>query len=74
MRAATGKRVSLIRVDLPEPETPVMQQKVPTGISASTAFRLLPRGAQDAQLPLRVGACAARDGDAQVAGQIAPGQ
>ena len=31
-----------MRVDLPEPETPVTQQKVPTGMAASTDFRLLP--------------------------------
>ena len=41
-RAATGNRVSLMSVDLPEPETPVMQQRLPTGMAASTALRLLP--------------------------------
>ena len=30
-------------VDLPPPETPVMQVKRPSGISAVTFFRLLPR-------------------------------
>ena len=33
----------MIRVDLPPPETPVTQQKVPSGISAVMSFRLLPR-------------------------------
>src|SRR3982751_5818751 len=33
----------MVKVDLPPPETPVMQVKVPTGISAVTSFRLLPR-------------------------------
>src|SRR6185312_14565791 len=32
----------MVKVDLPPPETPVMQVKVPAGISAVTAFRLLP--------------------------------
>ncbi len=31
----------MIRVDLPLPETPVTQVKVPSGISALTFFRLL---------------------------------
>ncbi len=32
----------MVSVDLPEPETPVMQVKRPSGISAVTFFRLLP--------------------------------
>jgi hypothetical protein len=32
----------MMKVDLPPPETPVMQVKVPSGISAVTFFRLLP--------------------------------
>ena len=39
-------RVSTIRVDLPPPETPVTQQKVPSGISAVMPFRLLPRASR----------------------------
>jgi hypothetical protein len=35
-------RVSLMRVDLPEPETPVTQTKMPVGSSRVTFFRLLP--------------------------------
>ncbi len=33
----------MMSVDLPPPETPVMQVKVPSGICADTFFRLLPR-------------------------------
>ena len=33
----------MVKVDLPPPETPVMQVKRPSGISAVTFFRLLPR-------------------------------
>src|SRR5690606_41387131 len=40
--AARGNRVSLIRVDLPEPDTPVMQVNTPMGMSRSTLRRLLP--------------------------------
>src|SRR5690606_18175590 len=40
--AARGNRVSLIRVDLPEPDTPVMQVDTPMGMSRSTLRRLLP--------------------------------
>ncbi len=35
--------MSLISVDLPEPDTPVTQTKRPTGISTVTSLRLLPR-------------------------------
>jgi len=38
----------MVKLDLPEPETPVMQVKVPSGIEAVTFFRLL------AVAPLRV--------------------
>ncbi|MNR01445.1 hypothetical protein D3C85_1172500 [compost metagenome] len=41
--AASGNRVLLISVDLPEPDTPVMQVNRPRGISRSTLRRLLPR-------------------------------
>jgi ABC-type uncharacterized transport system YnjBCD ATPase subunit len=33
--------VSLIKVDFPEPETPVTQVNTPTGIDKSTLFKLL---------------------------------
>ena len=39
---AIGNKVSFINVDLPEPETPVIQVNKPTGISKLTFFRLLP--------------------------------
>ncbi|MNG05786.1 hypothetical protein D3C84_889960 [compost metagenome] len=41
--AVMGNRVLLIRVDLPEPETPVTQVSRPTGTSRLTCCRLLPR-------------------------------
>ena len=37
------KKVSLIKVDLPEPDTPVTQVKRPMGMVKSTLRRLLPR-------------------------------
>src|SRR5512139_2970392 len=40
--ATAGYRVSLISVDLPEPETPVTHTSRPTGRSRVTSFRLLP--------------------------------
>ncbi|MNO85974.1 hypothetical protein D3C76_773600 [compost metagenome] len=41
--AASGYKVLLISVDLPEPDTPVTQVSRPIGISRSTFCRLLPR-------------------------------
>ena len=41
-RATWAYRVSLIRVLLPEPETPVTQVNRPTGMSMVTSLRLLP--------------------------------
>src|SRR5690606_29120577 len=40
--AASANRVSLTRVDLPEPDTPVTQVISPAGISRSTSLRLFP--------------------------------
>ncbi len=40
--AAKGISVRLIKVDLPEPDTPVIQVKVPIGIVKSTSCKLLP--------------------------------
>ena len=42
-REAALNSVSIRKVDLPPPETPVTAVKVPSGISAVTSFRLLPR-------------------------------
>ena len=42
-REAALNSVSIRKVDLPPPETPVTPVKVPSGISAVTFFRLLPR-------------------------------
>ncbi len=42
-RAAALYRVSMVKVDLPPPETPVMQVNTPTGIEPVMFFRLLPR-------------------------------
>jgi hypothetical protein len=41
-RATAAYSVSLTRVDLPEPDTPVTQVSRPTGKSTLTFFRLLP--------------------------------
>ena len=41
--ARIGRSVSLTSVDLPEPLTPVMQMNLPSGNSAVTFLRLLPR-------------------------------
>ena len=43
LRAAALYTVSMSRVDLPPPETPVMQVNVPSGIEAVTFLRLLAR-------------------------------
>src|SRR5690554_6246689 len=40
--AANGIKVRLIKVDFPEPETPVIQVINPSGMVKSTLFRLLP--------------------------------
>ena len=40
--AASGNRVRLIKVDLPEPETPVTQVITPKGIVKSTFCKLCP--------------------------------
>ena len=37
-----GCKVSLMRVDLPEPDTPVTTMSFPSGNSTSTSFKLLP--------------------------------
>ena len=40
---AAGTRVSVTKLDFPEPETPVMQVSSPTGLCRSTPLRLFPR-------------------------------
>ena len=40
-RLAAANSVSRVKLDLPLPDTPVMQVKVPIGIDAVTPFRLL---------------------------------
>ena len=42
-RDAALNSVSIRKVDLPPPDTPVTAVKVPSGMSAVTFFRLLPR-------------------------------
>jgi hypothetical protein len=42
-RAIAAASVSLISVDLPDPDTPVTQVSSPTGMRKSTFCRLLPR-------------------------------
>ena len=44
-------RVSLTSVDLPEPETPVTQQKTPSGIATSIPFRLCSRAPRTRRAP-----------------------
>ena len=44
-------RVSLTRVDLPEPETPVTQQKTPSGIATSIPLRLCSRAPRTSSAP-----------------------
>ena len=51
----------MVKLDLPEPETPVMQVKVPSGIAAVTSLRLLARGAVDGELPAGALAALGRD-------------
>ena len=41
-RDAVLNSVSMVRVDLPPPETPLTQTNLPSGKSAVTSFRLLP--------------------------------
>ena len=45
----------MTRVDLPPPETPVTQVKVPSGISAVTSLRLLPRAPTRLSIRLFIG-------------------
>ena len=40
--AANGNNVPLIKVDLPDPDTPVIQVITPNGMVKSTLFKLLP--------------------------------
>ena len=53
--AASEYRVSLISVDLPEPDTPVIAVNRPDGISRSTFLRLLPRAPFSLSISLRLG-------------------
>ena len=66
LRDAALYSVSIVRVDLPPPETPVMQVSVPSGIAAVTFFRLLPLRADDLQ-PAIVHRLAALGGHAESA-------
>jgi hypothetical protein len=62
-------------VDLPEPDTPVTQQKVPTGMAASMPCRLLPAAPRMTICLASVGRHAlGGDLDAQLPGQVAAGQ
>ncbi len=65
----------MIRVDLPPPETPVTQVKVPSGIWAVTFWRLFSLRADDGEALLLVDAPAlVGQGHFQPAGKILPGQ
>ena len=50
--------VSLTRVDLPEPETPVTQQKTPSGIATSIPLRLCSRAPRTSSAPRGSRRCA----------------
>ena len=66
--------MSISSVDLPPPETPVTQVNRPSGISAVTFFRLLPRALIDLDAAARVAAAPLRHRDAQFAGEIFAGE
>src|SRR5690606_40989984 len=53
-RAAALYRVSMVKVDLPPPDTPVMQVNRPPGISPVTFFRLLPVASEIFSIFLRL--------------------
>ena len=60
-------------VDLPEPDTPVTQQKTPSGTLTSTFLRLCWRAPRTDQLAARA-AAKLRDRDGELAVQVAAGQ
>lgn len=64
----------LISVDLPEPETPVMQVNRPTGISRLTFCRLLPRAPFLQQLLLVARGALGRNRDFLAPGKVLAGQ
>jgi len=41
LESKNGERVLLMRLDLPDPLTPVTHVNIPSGMSMSTPFRLL---------------------------------
>ena len=62
--AACPNSVSMMSVDLPEPETPVTQVKRPSGMSALDVVQVVAARADDAQLPRRIcGRAQPRHGD-----------
>ena len=62
------------KVDLPEPETPVMQVKSPKGISAVTFFRLLPRAPMSLSVRAALIGAPLGHGDLARAGEILAGE
>ena len=66
-------RVSLTRVDLPEPETPVTQQKTPSGTATSMPLRLCSRAPRTTQRAGRLAALL-RHLDPALAGEVLAGQ
>ena len=66
-------RVSLTRVDLPEPETPVTQQKTPSGIGDVDVLEVVFAGAADEQRAARL-APLRRHLDLALAGEVLAGQ
>ena len=64
----------MVKLDLPEPETPVMQVKVPSGIEAVTFLRLLAVAPWTVSfLPVPLRRCG-RDRDRAAAGEIIGGE
>ena len=55
--AAKGYKVRLMRVDFPEPDTPVIQVSKPKGTLRSIPLRLLPEAPFNSSQPAAEGGC-----------------
>ena len=75
LRAAALYSVSMVRVDLPPPETPVMQVRVPSGICGRDILEIVAARADHLQPAIVHGLAAlARNGDVLDADEIFAGQ
>ena len=70
---AVLNRVSMVSVDLPPPETPVTQVKVPSGKSAVTPAQVVAGGVHHRDAACRC-PCAARPGSGSRAGRSGTGR